>query len=145
MRQFWCFRRQKSDESNLLTSSGTGERHSGPRIRRDRKNAGHRVKDLCGATKQFDCSRQDLRNHMSVPEGQKVVPERGSRYDQEFFTASSWPGGGRGPCLFDSVLDTGSQIVVIWHDLAQAIGAHINTSRGVELEGANGVVSRTAR
>ncbi len=85
---------------------------------------------------------------MSVPEGQKVVPERGSRYDQEFSQLQVGREEAEGPACsinFDSVLDTGSQIVLIWHDLAQAVGAHINTSRVVELEGAYGVVSRTAR
>jgi hypothetical protein len=42
-----------------------------------------------------------------------------------------------------SVLDAGSQIVVIRRDLAQAVGAHTNTSRVVELERANDVASRT--
>jgi len=85
---------------------------------------------------------------MGVPEGQKVVPERGSRYDQEFSQLQVGREEAEGPACsinFDSVLDTGSQIVLIWHDLAQAVGAHINTSRVVELEGAYGVVSRTAR
>lgn len=45
-----------------------------------------------------------------------------------------------------SVLDTGSQTVVIQHDLVQAISARINAScivePCVELEGANGAVSR---
>jgi hypothetical protein len=42
-----------------------------------------------------------------------------------------------------SVLDSGSQIVVIREDLAQQVGAKINTHRIVEVEGANGGRCRT--
>ena len=41
------------------------------------------------------------------------------------------------------VLNQGSQIVVIQHDLAQEAGAHINYQHQLEMEGANGLVSRT--
>ena len=41
------------------------------------------------------------------------------------------------------VLDQGSQIVVIQEDLANEVGARINTQRVLRMEGANGSTSRT--
>ena len=45
--------------------------------------------------------------------------------------------------LEPGVLDPGSQIVVIQHDLAQELGARINTGRLLEMEGANGATNWT--
>ena len=41
------------------------------------------------------------------------------------------------------VLDQGSQIVLIRKDLAQEAGAHINTQHQIDMEGANGTVTKT--
>ncbi|KAH9038820.1 hypothetical protein EDB84DRAFT_1226366, partial [Lactarius hengduanensis] len=41
------------------------------------------------------------------------------------------------------VLDQGSQIVLIRKDLALEAGAHINTGHRIDMEGANGTVSKT--
>ncbi len=41
------------------------------------------------------------------------------------------------------VLDQGSQIIVIWRDLAQEAGALVNPDHQLEMEGANGLVSKT--
>jgi len=42
-----------------------------------------------------------------------------------------------------AILDTGSQIVVIRHDIAQALGAWINHQRLIKMEGANGATNWT--
>lgn len=36
-----------------------------------------------------------------------------------------------------AILDTGSQIIIIWHDIAQSLGAQINHQRLIKMEGAN--------
>jgi hypothetical protein len=41
------------------------------------------------------------------------------------------------------IIDTGSQIVAIREDLAREVGAHINTERRIEMEGANGATNWT--
>jgi len=42
-----------------------------------------------------------------------------------------------------AILDTGSQIIVIQHDIAQSLGTCINYQRLIEMEGANGVTNWT--
>ena len=41
------------------------------------------------------------------------------------------------------ILDQSSQIVLIWKDLAQEAGACINTRHQIDMEGANGTVTKT--
>ena len=38
-----------------------------------------------------------------------------------------------------AIIDQGSQIVVMWADVACACGAHVNTNNWIEMEGENGV------
>lgn len=42
-----------------------------------------------------------------------------------------------------SILDTGSQIIVIWHNLVQTLGVPINHQHLIEMEGANGATNWT--
>ena len=41
------------------------------------------------------------------------------------------------------ILDPGSQIVIIHHNLAKEVGTHINTKHCIEMEGANGATNWT--
>jgi hypothetical protein len=40
-----------------------------------------------------------------------------------------------------AILNTGSQIIVIWHGIIQALGVPINYQRLIEMEGANGATN----
>ena len=40
-----------------------------------------------------------------------------------------------------AILDTGSQITVIRHDITQSLSLHINNQRLIEMEGANGATN----
>jgi hypothetical protein len=42
------------------------------------------------------------------------------------------------------ILDQGSQIIVMWKDLVEEANVHINPGRQLEMEGTNGLISRTA-
>ena len=42
-----------------------------------------------------------------------------------------------------AILDTGSQIVIIWHDIVQSLGVPINYQQLIEMEGANGATNWT--
>ena len=42
-----------------------------------------------------------------------------------------------------AILDTGSQIIVIWHDIVQALRAPVNHHWLIEMEGANGATNWT--
>jgi len=42
-----------------------------------------------------------------------------------------------------AILDTGSQITVIWQDIVQALGAHVNHQCLIEMEGANSATNWT--
>ena len=48
-----------------------------------------------------------------------------------------------GTLLIPAILDTGSQITVIRHDIAQSLGVPINYQRLIEMEGANGATNWT--
>jgi hypothetical protein len=41
------------------------------------------------------------------------------------------------------VIDPGSQIIVMWEDLARQVGTTINTNHSLQMEGANGVTNWT--
>ena len=48
-----------------------------------------------------------------------------------------------GSIKIPAILDTGSQIIVIWHDIVQSLGIHINHHQLIEMEGANSATNWT--